>query len=211
MSVIRVAGFGENYDQIDWKLGQNETPLQQKLRKFRVGEWMLTYTGRQYWPADPRPEDVCLDDIVHALSMLCRYTGHVSKFYSVAEHSVLVSHLVPPHLAFQALMHDAEEAYINDVSRPLKQSLPDFCRIAELNRKAIAQKFGLPEEEHPLVKDADWRILPNEYYALMPMYNRPNYGPIIAGITVRALVPDDAEHLFRERFTQLGGWSNDVE
>src|SRR5258708_302056 len=93
------------------------------MQKDRRGNWMQTYTGRAYWPADPRAEDVCIEDIAHALSLLCRYTGHCKRFYSVAEHSILISQVVPPEYAFFGLMHDAQEAYINDLARPIKPSV----------------------------------------------------------------------------------------
>ena len=65
----------------------------------RKGDWMQTYTGRQFWPIDPRANEVHIEDIAHALSMMCRYNGHCRTFYSVAEHSVLVSQHVPPEHA----------------------------------------------------------------------------------------------------------------
>lgn len=76
---------------------------------------MQTFSGALYWPMDPRPEDVNILDIAHSLSMQCRYTGHVSKFYSVAEHSVHVSNIVPKELAMCGLLHDATEAYLTAI------------------------------------------------------------------------------------------------
>lgn len=129
--------------------------------------WMWTHSGKRYWPAAPRVEDVCIEDIGHALSMLCRYTGHTMYPYSVAEHSVLVSLMVPPELALEALLHDASEAYLGDVSRPLKRSLPDYKAIEHTNDLVIRLRFNLPPTEHPLVKQADSDILRTEYRTLM--------------------------------------------
>lgn len=82
----------------------------------RRGDWMQTYTGRQFWPLDPLPEDVFIEDIAHALSMQCRYAGHVTRFYSVAEHSVLIARCAPPEAKLYALLgaSDAFEQFINN-------------------------------------------------------------------------------------------------
>ena len=140
----------------------------------RSDGWLWTYSGKQYWPTDPKVEDVCIEDIAHALSMLCRYTGHVNRFYSVAEHSVLVSLMVPPELALEGLLHDASEAYLGDVSRPLKRDLPDYKEIEAFNDAQIRIRFRLPIDEHRLVKQADSDILHTEYRALMRHPLPPN-------------------------------------
>lgn len=142
---------------------EDETKLVSTERK---GRWMQTYSGGKYWPADPRPEDIKIRDIAHALSLICRYTGHGDRFYSVAEHSYHMSTSVPKEIALQALLHDATEAYLGDISRPLKYSLPDYKAIEELNWKAVAQKFGLPIELDPMIKDYDIRICLDERKAL---------------------------------------------
>lgn len=89
----------------------------------RVGEKMRTYSGGWFWPLDPRALEVKLLDIAHHLAMLCRWTGAVRSFYSVAQHSVLVSREVPPELKGAALLHDAAEAYLGDDARPMKPFL----------------------------------------------------------------------------------------
>jgi hypothetical protein len=136
----------------------------------RRGNWMQTYTGRVYWPVDPRPEEVDIVDIGHHLSLLCRYTGACSKFYSIAEHSVLVSHMVPPEDALAGLLHDAPEAYLNDMNRPLKRSpgMEGYRAIERLNHGAIFTHFGLPIELPVSVEKADSDILFHEQAALMP-------------------------------------------
>ncbi len=121
----------------------------------RVGDWMQTYTGGAYWPLDPRPEEVHIEDIAHALSMICRYGGHVRDFYSVAEHSYHVSHMVPPEHALQGLLHDATEAYLGDVIRPLKHHLGDYGAYERSTRIIIADSFGLDWHPPVEVKAAD--------------------------------------------------------
>src|SRR5271170_7300011 len=82
--------------------------------------WIQTYTGGVFHILDPQQNEIYIKDIAHALAMQCRFTGHVRKFYSIAEHCVLGSHIVPKKLALQFLLHDASEAYIADINRPLK-------------------------------------------------------------------------------------------
>lgn len=148
------------------------------------GDWMQTFTGRRFYPLDPKPEDIDVLDIGHALGMICRYGGHIDRFYSVAEHCVLMSFCMPtPQLALEALLHDASEAYLGDMVRPLKHSgaMAPYLEVERALELVIAQRFGLPivkfsdktaafykmPEE---VKDADTRILLTERTALMKNY-----------------------------------------
>lgn len=129
---------------------------------------MQTYTGRKFWPLDPWPEEVDIFDIAHALSMTCRYGGHSKRFYSVAEHSVLVSRFVPGDQKLAGLLHDAAEAYFGDVIRPVKKHLR--VRPIELRLdQAIATRFGLTlaEMHSPEIKSVDNRILVDERDELM--------------------------------------------
>ena len=82
--------------------------------------WIQTYTGGKFHLLAPRQEEINIVDIAHALSMMCRFTGHVRRFYSVSEHSWHASYLVPKQDALWALLHDASEAYMADMNRPLK-------------------------------------------------------------------------------------------
>lgn len=119
------------------------------------GDWMQTYTGRAFYPLDPNPEDIDIVDIAHALSMQCRYNGHVDRFYSVAEHCTLIAGWFLDQtadglpdaqaqiLALWALLHDAAEAYIGDMVRPLKLHMPDFRAADDLLTAAIATRFNL--------------------------------------------------------------------
>ena len=87
--------------------------------------WITTQSGKHFDFNNLSAADICIEDISCALSNLCRFTGHVQDFYSVAQHSVHVSYLVPPEFALEALLHDAAEAYCNDISAPRKRLLPD--------------------------------------------------------------------------------------
>ena len=112
----------------------------------RNGGWIQTYSGLKMYPLDPRPEEICLEDIAHALSNICRFTGHCKEFYSVAQHSIYVSVHVSRENALWGLLHDASEAYLCDIARPVKNDKQMSCyRGAEhILQSIIAEKFGLP-------------------------------------------------------------------
>lgn len=128
----------------------------------RRGDWMQTYTGRKFWPLDPRPEDVCIADIAHSLSMQARYAGHGKRFYSVAEHCVHVAAACGAEASLWGLLHDASEAYLVDVPRPLKRYLPGYAEAEARVMTAICDAFGLPHEMPLEVHERDNRILADE-------------------------------------------------
>lgn len=139
----------------------------------RDDNWIQTYTGRQFWPLDPRCEDIDIFDIAHALALKCRYTGHCRLFYSIAQHSVIASMIVPPADMLAALMHDASEAYLADVARPVKRALPDFLSAEERLERVLAERFGLPHPMPDAVKRADLILLRTERRDLMGPPPRP--------------------------------------
>lgn len=137
-----------------------------------MSNWIQTFTGRKFFPLAPEPADVCIEDIAHALSNVCRFTGHCREFYSVAQHSVLVAHRVAdisPVVAQWALLHDASEAYICDMARPVKRQIADYRTIEQRLEQCVAQVFGIDPEtmEHPAIKEADLRMLATERRDLM--------------------------------------------
>lgn len=139
----------------------------------RKGDWMQTYTGRQFWPMDPRPEEVCIEDIAHALSLQCRFAGHCREFYSVAEHSVRVARVLrdrghSPVVQLMGLLHDASEAYLVDVPRPLKPYLKGYRPAEDAVMAAICERFGLRGlDDWPFIKEADNILLATEARDLM--------------------------------------------
>lgn len=134
--------------------------------------WFTTYTGRRVDLGHPRPADVELEDVAHHLAHLCRFGGASRRFYSVAEHSVLVSYVVTPALALVGLLHDAHEAYLGDVVSPHKRLLGRVTPLeAELARAwdaAIGERLGVDLSHRPEVQEADLATLHHEMAALMP-------------------------------------------
>lgn len=129
----------------------------------RHDSWIETYTGKRFWPLEPDPSLVDIEDIAHALSIVNRFNGHAVAPYSVAQHSILCSQVAPPHLKLQALMHDAAEAYISDVTRPVKRFMPEFRQIEDnLWKNGIAPRFQLSESLDPEVVAIDTNILLTE-------------------------------------------------
>lgn len=169
--------------------------------------WIQTYTSKRFDLLDPKPAMIDVLDIAHALSNLCRFNGHITRFYSVAQHSVLVSNLVGPEHALCALLHDATEAYVGDMTRPLKQLMPRFSEIEAGVWLAIAERFGLPQTLPPAVKHADNIALVTERRDLLkPCEHRwdaaleavpPHPTPI------RAMDPGPARNAFIDRFARL--------
>jgi len=119
--------------------------------------WIETRSGKHFNPLLPDPKLIDIEDIAHALSMICRFTGHCREFYSVAQHSVLVSERYSPDNKLAGLLHDASEAYLCDVSAPLKPFLPDYKQFEHNLTLVVLEKFGIsqiPKE----VKEIDRRL-----------------------------------------------------
>lgn len=173
----------------------------------RKGDWLQTYTGIQFWPMDPRSEEIDLTDIVHSLSQQCRFGGHTNHFYSVAQHSVLVSNRVPKKFAVQGLLHDATEAYLVDVPTPIKKYLTNYKEIEYGVAAAIGERFDvelfyLSSEVH----DADARALFTERRDLRgpapASWGIPRRNPFKEKIV--PLSPSKAKKLFLDRCKELG-------
>lgn len=146
--------------------------------------WFQTFTGRVIdLDAHPKTWPIAIEDIAHALSLICRWSGHVKAFYSVAQHSVTMSCQVEdlqkhPERGLALLLHDASEAYLNDVISPLKRRVREGGRPSRYDvleskcQEAIATKFGLPVDAFaaPEVKHLDLRMLMTEYRDLIPPF-----------------------------------------
>lgn len=137
----------------------------------QTSTWIRTMTGKSFWPMEPTPDMVDINDIAHALSHQCRFSGHTSKFYSVAQHSVHVSELIrrrynDKQMELSALLHDASEAYLVDVPSPVKKVMPTYRDAEHLVMAAIMQKFGLKSFDDE-IKQADMDALATEARDLM--------------------------------------------
>ena len=168
------------------------------MEKFSKTE-LSTWSGGKFDFTNPDPESVHISDIAHALSLQCRFNGHINEFYSVAEHSVLVADMLfekhaDPKLALTGLLHDAAEAYIGDVVSPLKHLLPEFLLYEAEVEKCISVKFGIPYPLPDEVKGADKAALNLEFTLLAPFTNNDPYTP---------RKPVDAEARFLKRYYEL--------
>ena len=135
------------------------------------GHNMTTASGLPFWPADPRPEDIRIEDIAAHLSRLCRFNGALRDdwdIYSVAQHSVLVSANVPPEYRLEGLLHDAAEAYLGDRVKPLKMLMPEYDEFEFKVDIAIRCKFGLPLTKSDVVREADYRAVLTERRDVLP-------------------------------------------
>jgi hypothetical protein len=173
-----------------------------------VAGHILTHSGVLVNPINPDPETILIEDIAHSLSMQCRYNGHTSKFYSVAEHSWWVSKFCTDESALWALLHDATEAYLCDIPRPIKPLLTNYVEIETRLMEAIARKFGLDGTMPSEVKLLDCAMLLPERDQLMPnalgdWTQLPEAPDLRERVYVECWTPDMARHWFMERFKEL--------
>ena len=125
--------------------------------------YMIVRSGSVIDLGNLDPDCIHIEDIAHSLSMLCRFGGHTSRFYSVAQHSIRVSQCLPQHLKMAGLLHDAAEAYLQDIPRPLKRLIPEYERLETDFWRMISARFDLPLDLPYEVKLADDRALITEF------------------------------------------------
>lgn len=175
----------------------------------RNGDFMQTATGRKFWPMDPHADEIFIEDIAHSLSMQCRYAGHCLRFYSVAEHSVLIArHLAASHapeVALWGLLHDASEAYLIDVPRPVKPYLTGYKMAEAKVMEVVCRRFGLaPFDMPPEVHEADERIIADELVNLVPMDWHARHDKPLS-VRLRYWTPEKAREEFMATFEALTG------
>ena len=172
----------------------------------RRDAFITTQSGRAFRPFDPKPADIDLGDIAHALANKCRWNGHTNRFFSVAQHSVLVArYTIAPADRLWGLLHDAGEAYLPDVPSPIKRFCPELIEAENRILEAVAAAFDLPpmmpatvHHSDMVVRSAEARDLMGLDVTLPPWNEFPPFGDGIV-----ALPPDAAERLFFDTFFKL--------
>lgn len=168
--------------------------------------YVSTFLGNRFYPLVPRIDHVAIEDIAHGLAYQCRFNGQTRQFYSVAQHSLMVAALVPTDLRLAALLHDAAEAYLGDMVKPLKVLLPEFAVIEDEVTRIIARTFDIDFTDYAPIKRADLVALATEKRDLMPHSTerwhyldeiRPMAQPIVC------MPPDQAKQAFLMEFARL--------
>lgn len=173
--------------------------------RMEAGPTILLRSGSYFDLLRPEASTFTILDIAHALSNLCRFTGHTHRFLSVAEHSVYVSQLVPREDTLAGLLHDAAEAFVGDVSRPLKSLLPEYRVIEDRVSRAVLSRFGLDPVLPDSVGQADRVMLRAEqFYAMRYDDVWPGLLPEVV-IEPQFLPPEAARFLFLQRYFELTG------
>lgn len=171
--------------------------------------WIQTYCGMHFDLVMPTKDMICIPDIVHALSRLCRFTGHAKTFYSVAEHCCKMHDhaafmYADPTMAYEALLHDAHEAYVGDVSAPLKRLLPGYKELQERVDLLIRSKYGLSSHMPDAIRQMDLAILMTERNSLFEM--QPAWfpkDPEPLPVEIECWQPGKAELEFEGRYYRL--------
>lgn len=172
-------------------------------------QWIGLLSGAQFNYNRPEESDVTLDDLASALSNICRFSGHLPCFYSVAQHLVNTLKIVDPEFAFDALMHDTAEAFTNDLPTPLKWALPIFKELEIKIEGAMAEKFGFNYPYPPQVKQADTEMLILEKLyvkkddRVWPQYEGIVVDHLIDKVDLKAWQPQRAKREFLERYEEL--------
>lgn len=172
-----------------------------------MDDWIQTFTGAKIRPLDASESELIIEDIAHSLSLQCRFNGHCRTFYSVAEHSVRVADQLPtPELRLWGLLHDASEAYLSDLPRPLKQRLPEYREAEDRLMRTVADRFGLAWPMPREVRETDDRLLVTEARDLMAPPPEP-WGLPAEPLPERIhpWPSEQARDTFLQRFRELTG------
>lgn len=176
------------------------------LRRAPRRATIMLASGLQFDLLSPHTSPFDINDVAHGLSNTCRFTGQCRTFYSVAQHSLIVSLIVPPEHALEGLMHDGAEAFIGDVAKPLKNLLPDYKRIEDSVEAAVFERFGLPRKLPACVKHGDMIALHTEQRDFMGAPGHawtfdPRYPPLPQKII--PMTPEHAKRAFLQRYAEL--------
>ena len=158
---------------------------------------ILLGSGRMLDIFDEEP-DFTIEDIAISLSRECRFSGQTNMFFSVAQHSLCVANLVSPQYRFEALLHDATEAFLRDIATPIKRHLPDYIALEEKLDLKIRKHFKLPETLSPEVAKADQRALNIERALFLPKHKDWELAPDFALPVVKMFLPLSPEQALNE-------------
>lgn len=172
----------------------------------RKGSWCAVWPKGKFWPQDVRVGDFRVESIAHALAMRARFAGHMKTWYSVAEHCVHVSRLVPPHLAREGLLHDATEFLMGDLVRPIKEAdcMKGFRDTEGEWERVLAEQFGLVWPWPQEVKDADDAMLFCEKASLLPFSPPWSWGMRPVPVLLQYWDWETAEKAFLDRAAEIG-------
>ena len=176
---------------------------------------ILTYTGIMFDPIEPNVDLINIRDIAHALSLLCRANGHFRHFYSVAQHCIAcaeeaIERGYSPEVILGCLLHDASEAYLCDVTRPVKKHIPQYLQAEEKLQKVIWKRFigrELTDAEKKLIFEIDDDILSMEFHLLMPEDLNEDYRKLQGSYTCEYQDPQEV----KSRFIQMATLDITVE
>lgn len=170
-----------------------------------VGPTILLASGNYFDFLAPEQSAFTIEDVAHGLSHVCRFGGQCSRFYSVAQHSVIASKHVPGPDAYAALMHDAAEAFVGDMAKPLKDLCPEYREVEKRVEAAVLARFRVPTPLPPSVKEIDTVLLATEQRELMRNRDDWNYtrGRQPLDIAIPPMPPAMAKAAFLVRFAEL--------
>ena len=184
--------------------------MQQKRIRGKAGmnNNITTFSGQSFNPVNPDPDTICIEDIAHALSLICRANGHVKIFWSVGQHCINCSKEarargLSDRLALACLLHDASECYLSDVPSPFKRELPAYKELEDRLLNMVYEKFlGTPltEEEERELKAIDEAML---WYDLKNLLDEDQTGVrprIMTKLDYRVRPFEDVEKEYLELF-----------
>lgn len=183
-----------------------KTSFDNEIRKglYTLRDFIITYTGKTFYPLTPVPEDIDIRDIAHSQSYMTRANGHMMRFYSVAQHSIncaleAAGRGHSPRVQLACLLHDASESYISDITRPVKKAMPQYLLIESRLMEVIYRRFGLADldrEEQQQISEIDDDMLYHEFVVLKNIRLNEQQPTLFAR-------PDFSEHPFSQVERQM--------
>ena len=176
-----------------------------------MADYINTYSKINFAPLEPKCEDILIDDIAHSLSLMCRANGHFKEFYSVGQHSIYcceeaIERGYSNTVALACLLHDASEAYLADITRPVKKNLQKYLEIEDVLQNTIYEKYigrSLTEEEQELISLIDDSMLYNEFMHYMNKELPTKDKVLVSNPEFKFVEFSKVENRFKELFNEL--------